>query len=177
MRVKVAPPVEPSQQLLSPAPKIQSLDTEAFFSPKSVPKYLTIQAIGYIISLTLSLKTYIHAKGGKMTHPAFSSQDFNLLPGEKQLPAFLTFLRKGKSEEKSPFPCKVTLKGRGTVSLGISNNTIRGAHIVEEFIVITLKTAAWGKQKYEVFFYGGIAYCRIPDAPGRGLTPEFIIEP
>ena len=52
-----------------------------------------------------------------------NASDFYLLPPQEQLPAFLKFLRNGKSEDKSPFPCKVTLRGRGTVALGSSKNT------------------------------------------------------
>jgi len=104
------------------------------------------------------------------------ASDFYLLSPQEQLPAFLTFLRDGKSKDKSPFPCKITLRGQGTVSLGSSKNTITGAEIKGEFIVISLKSPAWGQKRYEVLFYKGKPYCCIPDALGRGIDPEFTIE-
>ncbi len=113
---------------------------------------------------------------------AMSASDFYLLPPEKQLPYFLNFLRNGKSKDKSPFPCKVNLRGRGTVALGSTKNTITGVEIRGEFIIINLKNRAWGQQKYEVLFHAGKAYCRIPtqkdgkDIPGIGINPEFTIE-
>ncbi|OGD72577.1 hypothetical protein A3K29_00290 [Candidatus Collierbacteria bacterium RIFOXYB2_FULL_46_14] len=105
-----------------------------------------------------------------------NASDFYLLPPQEQLPCFLSFLRNGKNKDKSPFPCKVTLRGKGTVPLGSSKNTITGAQIKGEFIVISLKSPAWGQQRYEVFFYNGKPYCRIPDAQGRGIDPEFTLE-
>jgi len=71
-----------------------------------------------------------------------NASDFYLLPPQEQLPCFLSFLRNGKNKDKSPFPCKVTLRGKGTVPLGSSKNTITGAQIKGEFIVISLKSPA-----------------------------------